>query len=75
MKPDGNTLRMRDRIVESCDADREELPGAMLARLAGDPLRPVSRKGRFRMNPVLVLLIALGALTALAFLFFSSGVV
>ena len=75
MKSNDEILEVRQRIIESSASDHEESPRAMFLRIIRDPLRPVSKSGGLRMNPVLVLLIVLGVLVIAAFTFFCFGVV
>ncbi len=74
MKASDEIVQMRQRIIESSTSHREESPRAMFLRIICDPLRPVSKNGRLRVNPVLVLLVVLAALVVAAFLAFSFGV-
>ena len=45
--------------------------GDALRRWIEDPLKPMTDKGNLRINPILVLLAAMAALTGGTFLFFS----
>jgi hypothetical protein len=66
-------IQMRERIVESCYINGQNLPVAMILRLVRDPLRHAAKSGRFRANPILVLLAVIVSLTAGTFLIFSFG--
>jgi hypothetical protein len=73
MKANAQAEQMRDRIWEFYAREPEECLGNRLLRAVEDPLRPRDEHGRFRPNPILVLLTAILALAAGTFLFFSLG--
>jgi hypothetical protein len=52
-------------------ADRQERLGDALLRWIEDPLKPGSEWQNLRVNPILILLIVIAALTGSTFLFFS----
>jgi hypothetical protein len=71
MKENEQTERMRQRLRECFEQNPEEgLLGAFSRRIE-DPLRPRDENGRFRLNPILLLLAVLIAFTTGAFLLFS----
>jgi hypothetical protein len=51
--------------------DRRQQLGAVLRRLIEDPLKPKTKKGNLRVNPILVLLVLMVLLAGGTFLFFS----
>jgi hypothetical protein len=59
------------RLREFHAVDRREQLGETLRRWIGDPLRPRTDKGNLRINPVLILLVAMALLAGGTFLFFS----
>jgi hypothetical protein len=71
MKADTQLGEMHDRLTDFHRQNpREGLGDALLIRLA-DPLKPQDEQGRFRVNPILMLLASVLALVFGAFLFFS----
>jgi len=73
MTDDTQTDRMRERLRELYAQDVEENLCASLLRWVEDALTPRSKNGRFRPNPILLLLAADLALAAGTFLYFSFG--
>ena len=53
--------------------DHEERLAAALRHWIADPVRPKTDKGNLRVNPLLILLTVMAALTGGTFLFFSLG--
>ena len=72
MKRDQQPALGRVPIVYCCAA-REETVRERLGRILSDPVRPVSDSGRFRPNPLLVMLGVVAVLVIATFLFFSFG--
>ncbi len=64
---------MRIRLQGFHAQDPEERLLSSLVRLTEDPLRPRTEDGRFRLNPVLLLLAAILALAVGTFLVLSFG--
>ena len=64
---------MRERLRQFYTQDIEESLFASLLRRVEDPLKPRSKDGRFRPNPIFLLLAAVLALAAGTFLYFSFG--
>jgi hypothetical protein len=62
-----------ERLENYLSQEREETLTSALRRLIEDPLRPRTKNGGFRLNPILLLLIVLTALSAGTFLYFSLG--
>lgn len=71
MKPDIEIKEMRDRLGIYVEQDLQQSLTAMLRRLLGDPIRPRTDDGRFRISPVLLLLAVLAAFSFVSFLYFS----
>lgn len=71
MKGNENVSAVADQLREFHWTDREERIGSIMLRLIEDPLKPETRAGRLRINPILVLLAALAVMAAGTFLFFS----
>jgi len=61
----------RQRLERFLDQGSQESLGATLLRCIEDPLRPRTRNGRFRLNPILLLLGVLAAIALIAFSYFS----
>jgi hypothetical protein len=71
MKADAQLGEMHDRLIDFHRQNpREGLGDALLIWMA-DPLKPRDEHGRFRVNPILLLLAIVFALVFGAFLFFS----
>ena len=64
---------LRDRLREFHAQDPEASISHQMWRLLEDPLQPLNTNGRFRINPVLILLAAILVLATGTFLFFSFG--
>ena len=64
---------MRIRLQGFHAQDPEERLLSSLVRLIEDPLRPRTEDGRFRLNPILLLLAAILALAVGTFLVLSFG--
>jgi hypothetical protein len=73
MKRNEQAERMRERLQGFHVQDPEERLFSRLLRLIEDPLRPRTDDGRFRLNPILLLLAAILALAVGTFLIFSFG--
>ncbi len=73
MKENAQAERMRECLREVHARDPEARLFASLLRQIEDPLRPLTENGRFRLNPILLLLVVILALAAGTFLFFSFG--
>ena len=71
MKRDLKTKEMRDRLATFLEQDSRHGLIAMLRRTIEDSIRPFSKKGRFRVSPVLLLLAGLSAFSLVIFLYFS----
>lgn len=71
MKPKADIEAMRNRLRSYLAEDREVTLAASLRRRFEDPLKPRNENGRFRANPILVLLAVLVTFGAGTFLFFS----
>ena len=64
MKKDEQISAMVERLRELRAADRgERIPNYVL-RWIEDPLKPRTKQGKFRINPILVLLLSLATLAA-----------
>jgi len=61
----------RQRLETFLAQDHQESLGATLLRWIEDPLRPRTRNGRFRLNPILLLLGVLAAIALISFSYFS----
>ncbi len=64
---------MRDRLRALHAEDPEESVSRSILRLLEYPLKPRTQEGRFRLNPILLLLAALAVLAIGTFLYFSFG--
>jgi hypothetical protein len=73
MKRSEQAERMRMRLQGFRAQDPEERLLSSLVRLIEDPLRPRTEDGRFRLNPILLLLAAILALAVGTFLVLSFG--
>jgi len=73
MKDNAQVDRMRECLREFYAQDPEARLFANLLRHVEDPLRPRTENGRFRINPILLLLAVILALAAGTLLFFSFG--
>ncbi len=62
---------MRERFQSYLAQEREDTILASLRHWTEDPLKPRTENGRFRLNPVLLLLAVLITFSAGSFLFFS----
>jgi len=62
---------IRDRLTSFHAQDPEENFSRRMLRLLEDPLKPRNQEGRFRVNPILLLLAALAVVTIGTFLYFS----
>jgi hypothetical protein len=71
MKKDERVVAMVERLRELGAADRGERIRDSLQRWIENPLKPKTKEGNLRVNPILLLLAALVVLTASTFLFFS----
>jgi hypothetical protein len=73
MKRNEQAEQMRIRLQGFHAQDAEERLLSSLLRLIEDPLRPRTEDGRFRPNPILLLLAAILALAVGTFLVLSFG--
>jgi len=73
MKRNEQAERIRIRLQGFHAQDPEERLLSSLVRLIEDPLRPRTEDGRFRLNPILLLLAAILALAVGTFLVLSFG--
>jgi len=71
MKRKVEVERSRQRLERFLLQGTQESLGATLLRCIEDPLRPRTRNGRFRLNPILLLLGVLAAIALIAFSYFS----
>ena len=71
MKPNAQTNDMRGRLIDFYLQNPNEHLGDAMLRLVEDPLKPRSEHGTFRMNPILLFLAMVLALTLGTFLLFS----
>ncbi|MGB9120810.1 MAG: hypothetical protein WCE73_09335 [Candidatus Angelobacter sp.] len=61
---------MRERLQGYVAQEREDTILASLRHWTEDPLKPRTENGRFRLNPILLLLAVLATFGAGAFLYF-----
>ena len=71
MKSDLDILDVVERLGTFHDADKAERIRRKLLRWIEDPLKPKTKGGNPRVNPILVLLAAMALLTTGTFVFFS----
>ena len=71
MKANTQLGEMHDRLIDFHLRDRKERIGDVLLRWVEDPLKPRDERGRFRVNPILLLLAIVFALVLGIFLVFS----
>lgn len=71
MKANAQLGKMHDRLIESYMQNPKERFCDGLLRLVEDPLRPRDEDGRFRVNPILPLLVLVLALALGTFLILS----
>jgi hypothetical protein len=71
MKADPQLGEMHDRFIDFHRQNPREGLGEALLVWMQDPLKPQDERGRFRVNPILLLLAIVLALVFGAFLFFS----
>jgi hypothetical protein len=71
MKANKQLGEMHDRLIDFHLRNREERIGDVLLMWVEDPLKPRDALGRFRVNPILLLLAIVLALFFGTFLFFS----
>ena len=71
MKKDERISAMAARLREFHQTDGRERVGRTFLRWIEDPLKPRTKQGKFRINPILVLLATMGALAAGTCLFFT----
>ena len=70
-KRDSDVVVMRQRLDTFFAEDSERHLSSHLIRIIGDPLRPLTAKGRLRINPLLFLVGGIALLAMAAFVFFS----
>ena len=71
MKTNAQLGEMHDRLIDFYMQNPIERFCDALLRLVEDPLKPRDEHGRFRVNPILLLLAIVFALVFGSFLFFS----
>ena len=71
MKANAQLGEMHDRLIDFHMQNPKERIGDVLLRWVEDPLKPRDEHGRFRVNPILLLLAIVFALVFGTFLFFS----
>jgi hypothetical protein len=71
MKANAQLGEMHDRLIDFHLQNPKERFCDALLRLVEDPLKPRDEHGRFRMNPILLLLAIVFALAFGTFLFFT----
>ena len=71
MKANAQLGEMRDRLIDYYTQNPKERFCDALLRLVEDPLKPRDEDGRFRVNPILLLLALVLALALGTFLLFS----
>ena len=71
MKANAQLGEMHDRLIDSYMQNPKERFCDALLRLVEDPLKPRDEDGRFRVNPILLLLSLVLALALGTFLLFS----
>lgn len=71
MKTDLDIFDVVERLGTSHSADKAERVGRTLLRWIEDPLKPKTKGGKLRVNPILVLLAAMALLATGTFVFFS----
>jgi hypothetical protein len=71
MKANTQLGEMRDRLIDCYMQNPKERFCDALLRLVEDPLKPRDEQGRFRANPILLLLALVLALDVGTFLLFS----
>ena len=71
MKKDEQVSAMLDRLRELRAADRGERIRDTVQRWIEDPLKPKTKDGKLRVNPILVLLAAMALLAISTCVFFS----
>jgi hypothetical protein len=71
MKANAQLGEMHDRLIDFYLQNPKERFCDALLRLVEDPLKPRDEHGRFRMNPILLLLAIVFALAFGTFLFFT----
>ena len=71
MKPNVQLNDMRGRLTDFYMQNPDEHLGDALLRLVEDPLKPRSEHGTFRINPIMLFLAMVLALTLGTFLLFS----
>jgi len=71
MKADTQLGEMHDRLIDFHRQNPREGLGDALQMYIEDPLKPRDEHGRFRVNPILLLLAIVLAISFGAFLFFS----
>jgi hypothetical protein len=71
MRPNSQTEALRHSLQSYLDDGSDGTVLALLRRVIEDPLRPRNEKGRFRLNPILLLPAVLLTFSVATFLFFS----
>jgi hypothetical protein len=71
MKANAQLAEMRDRLIDCYMQNPKERFSDAFLRLVEDPLKPRDQHGRFRVNPVLLLLTLVLALALATFLLLS----
>lgn len=71
MKKDAHISAMAERLRELRAADRGERIRDSVVRWIEDPLKPKTKEGKLRVNPILVLLVGMALLATGTCVFFS----
>ena len=71
MKKDGQISAMVERLRKLRAADRGERIRDSVVRWIEDPLKPKTKEGKLRVNPILLLLVAMTLLATGTCVFFS----
>jgi len=69
---DREPAEMEERVKSFLGASEESL-SRWVARTVQDPLKPLTREGRLRINPILLIMVAITLFAIGTFAFFSSG--
>ena len=66
-------VTMHERLSKFLTEDPEDRLRGHIIRRLGDPLKPLTSEGRFRVNPLLLILGSVALVSVGIFLFFSYG--
>lgn len=72
-KKQSDGLSLHERLREFLTDDPEDRLRGQIMRRLGDPLKPRTSDGRFRVNPLLLVLGSVALVSVGIFLFFSYG--